>query len=59
MDSEIPELSDEAEEHVKLENGDEVINARAPAGYIRRKRRKLRCCRSAVIFGGLPRKIYW
>ncbi|XP_053684405.1 deformed epidermal autoregulatory factor 1 [Sabethes cyaneus] len=24
MDSEIPELSDEAEEHVKLENGDEV-----------------------------------
>lgn len=25
MDSEIPELSDEAEEHVKLDNGDEVM----------------------------------
>lgn len=51
MDSEIPELSDEAEEHVKLENGDEVINARAQASLSKSKNRRCHCSGLLQLFG--------
>lgn len=58
MDSEIPELSDEAEEHVKLENGDEVIITRAQANCDRRKTENRRChyfvCSAAGKLFGWP-----